>query len=447
MFPGEYKYRDKYLYIIHKIMQDRVYNNHKDYESYVPLKTEILRNVVGGYHLKRIMGNMISTGIIEIDGQYIPGKKSIGYRLSDAFRGKGIKEAELLDKRINTRTRLFRAKQAKELPKEIEYQALKTWLDKIEIDFDDAVEFIKADYLRERKKVIIKLKRLKLEFSTIPALQTFNCFKYLIQVEEINNELLTIRDKFDCALISIKNLHHKEHFMITDKAAGRVHTNITNLKSEIRQFLRVGGKKLFNIDIRNSQPFLFNILIKYYFSIGQKRTFSSIFSCFSTFSKTNNDKLNILPYDAGFDDLRLYQELTSGGKFYEYLMDKMGLTGMQRQSFKKSFFGKVFFSKNNKNYVYHEKKIFKQHFPHVYEAIHNFKKKAHRDLPIALQKAEVNIMINTIVRRIATERPDVFLTTIHDSIMTTEDNIEYVKTVILDEFERNFKMKPSLKVE
>jgi hypothetical protein len=390
---------------------------------------------------------MISTGIIEKDRQYIPGVKAIGYRLAVAFRGMGIKETELLDKRINTKTRLYKAEQLKKLPKGIEYQTLKKWLDKIEIDSESALAFIKTEYLNDRKIAVKKLRKLKIEYSPIPAMQTFNWIKYIAQVAEINNELLTIRDKFDCALMSIKNLQTKEHFIAVDKAAGRVHTNITNLKSEIRQFLRVGGKKLFNIDIRNSQPFLFNILIKLYFSSRQNGAFSIKSSYFSTFSKTNNYKSNILPYDAGFDDLRLYQELTSAGNFYEYLMDKMGLEGMKRQSFKKSFFGKVFFSRNNEKYVYHEKKIFKQHFPNVYEAIYNFKKKAHRDLPIALQKAEVNIMINIIVKRIATERPDVFLTTIHDSIMTTEDNIEYVKTVILDEFERNFNMKPSLKVE
>jgi hypothetical protein len=158
-------------------------------------------------------------------------------------------------------------------------------------------------------------------------------------------------------------------------------------------------------------------------------------------------KSNFPPYDAVFEDLILYENLTSSGKFYEYLMEKSEIDSSERKKFKKDFFGKVFFSRNNDNYEYTEKKIFKKHFPNVYKAIYYYKEKEHRDLPIALQKAEVYIIINTIVRRIATDNPEIFITTIHDSIMTTEDNIEYVKKVMLEEFENKYNLKPTLKVE
>ncbi len=42
---------------------------------------------------------------------------------------------------------------------------------------------------------------------------------------------------------------------------------------------------------------------------------------------------------------------------------------------------------------------------------------------------------------------DIFITTIHDSIMTTEDNTEYISNIILNEFEKNFNLKPSIKID
>ena len=75
------------------------------------------------------------------------------------------------------------------------------------------------------------------------------------------------------------------------------------------------------------------------------------------------------------------------------------------------------------------------------------KKEDYRKLAINLQRAEADLMINKVCKRISIERPEIFITTIHDSILTTEENKSYICNVILNEFERNFNLKPSLKIE
>ncbi|MBK9333950.1 MAG: hypothetical protein IPM96_16465 [Ignavibacteria bacterium] len=126
-------------------------------------------------------------------------------------------------------------------------------------------------------------------------------------------------------------------------------------------------------------------------------------------------------------------------------MKKAGIKNEDRQKFKKDFFGKVFFCNSNDKYVYKETKLFRELFPNVYKVILHYKKEDYKQLAINLQKTEANLMINKVCKRISEERPDIFVTTIHDSILTTSENKDYICNIILNEFEKNYNLKPSIK--
>ena len=59
---------------------------------------------------------------------------------------------------------------------------------------------------------------------------------------------------------SIVSIVCKDFFMTRDKTAGRLHSNLTNLTSNLFPALSFKGKKLVGYDIANSQPILFTAL-------------------------------------------------------------------------------------------------------------------------------------------------------------------------------------------
>lgn len=87
--------------------------------------------------------------------------------------------------------------------------------------------------------------------------------------------------------MSVDYINTKTFFFKVDAIAGRVHTNITNLSRDLRCFLNYEGKQLINIDISNSQPFLFNILIQEFFKTNQPN--SSISFNYNNINKYHNN--------------------------------------------------------------------------------------------------------------------------------------------------------------
>ena len=68
---------DKFYYLIHLIYEQRIL--YKNPEEYIPLKAKYLRMVIRDYNYYRDI--LIEKNIIECDGRYIKGKKSLGYKL------------------------------------------------------------------------------------------------------------------------------------------------------------------------------------------------------------------------------------------------------------------------------------------------------------------------------------------------------------------------------
>lgn len=237
----------------------------------------------------------------------------------------------------------------------------------------------------------------------------------------INNAALEI-EQFNSWNCSIDMIHYKDWFFTVDRTAGRIHNNITNLPKDFRQFLRIKDKKLVEVDISNSQPLLLNILISRYL-----------------FRYTEYSG-NILPYVPQNSDLRLYKELTEQGKFYEYMMDKLSIIE-DRSTFKVRIFREVFYGRENES---EEWKQFMKIFPTVAEVVSYYKKVNYKVLAIELQRIEADIMINSVVQKLAEQK--IYSLTIHDSILTTHDRLGEVEEIIVNEFMR-YKLRPTLKIK
>jgi hypothetical protein len=86
-------------------------------------------------------------------------------------------------------------------------------------------------------------------------------------------------------------------------------------------------------------------------------------------------------------------------------------------------------------------------FPEVTKVFERLKQKNHVTLSHILQRLESTIMIEFVSRRIASDKPDLPFFTIHDSIATFQEEVEYVKRVIEEEFNSLLGIKVEVGIE
>jgi len=192
-----------------------------------------------------------------------------------------------------------------------------------------------------------------------------------------------------------------------DPFSRRFHNNATALKRELRQFLRVDDEPLVEIDIKAAQPLFLGLVARQKGILGADQF------------------LKVCEAD-------LYQYLANKG-------------GWSREHVKEQLMQRALFSSNKspsqKTAV---KRRFDQEFPDMARFFREAKygrptkknPKPHNKLARMAQKAEVNFVIFTVCERIRRERPECWLTTIHDSVLCRPGDGEYVRNVMLEEFRK-----------
>ena len=202
----------------------------------------------------------------------------------------------------------------------------------------------------------------------------------------------------------------------------RVYTFLTNLATHLRPFLyhvRHEDEVLVNLDIRNSQPFLLNVLLNRRYE-GQE-----------------------LP-----KDVRRYMRLTASGTFYELVARCHGRRAdsyRERREFKSKFFGSVFFCKIVHTEGSRLGQWFMKHFPNVYQLIADNKRKAYQNLSIEMQHIEAGLVVDVVTT--ALHERKIWCASIHDSIVCRPGDQEAVQLILADAFERAAGIKPSIKPE
>jgi hypothetical protein len=93
------------------------------------------------------------------------------------------------------------------------------------------------------------------------------------------------------------------------------------------------------------------------------------------------------------------------------------------------------------------KRLFKKIFPSVSKVLEDYKYGDNRFLAILLQQIESTLILKHIVPRIASERPDLPIFTIHDSVVTLAGDEGYVEQVMREEIMRLTGLKPKFGIE
>lgn len=354
------------IHIIHELLVKYYFSNNIDIKF--NLSSLILRKKYGQYY-NYYIEYLCSNGFMSLVSKYYVGKKTNSYKLStkyiyDVIRYKNYDS--FLIKKNNNRyeTTITESGQSIILPTIRE--KLIDSLKKIKIDYDGAIDFIK------------KMK----------------------DNDEIDES------KYQRNLISIDNIH-SQHIYFNFDDYGRFHTNFTILKKEIRnEFLSINNEMITEVDIKNSQPLFFAVIL--------------------------NKELSHIN-----GDTKKYFDLVKNGLLYD---DIIANSCLKTRSEAKELIYKVLFG-NNLKANKKVNRIFKTLYPSVYEYILEFKesRKNYKELSHELQKMESEFVFNQIIKEIYETFPDIVLFTVHDSIIFPKSYQEKVEVIFNKHFEKLIK--------
>lgn len=407
--------RDKLLYILHLIyfLPSR---KKKDYElsnGYTNINKSILGKTIKNY--REYIGYLKSVGIIEESRQYVVGLESRGLRFTERYRKPivpvKITDWTLIKNLFYLRNTHYNSDKTKEL------RFLEKWFDGVEVDFEGAMQYLKEEYDKDVRSGDVLFPDIRLNARIFP----------------------------------IQQLHRKNKLFFADNTAGRLHTYLTQLKSELRKYVKYKGKVLFSIDLCNSQPYLLQSLLDKDLFI-QNEMEKRIAGASSL--NRNLNVLGIIEKLSHKDDVKKFREIVSNGNFYEefaaILLENGDLQDVSEDDMRdivKEITFSTIFSKNNAIRYNDAIRLFKKNFPNVYEIISEIKRNYHPTLAVILQNLEADLFLNKCCKIISENRPDIPLFTLHDSIITTEENIEYVESIILQVLTESIGVKPKLKIE
>ena len=412
--PPSFNYKVDHFYFIIEYLAKGMEQGDLDQNlGFINTSSVKLQRRIRNY--KQYLDHMLEYRFIRTDMEYIPGVKSKGYLIS----GKNITDAVInlipIKYSVPKKNRVKENKEriAKNKATEKKYPHLTKWFN---------------------EKLRIDARSANLKLNELYPVQTGG----IRGTKKGNASRHTKRVK---SLYSINRLEHHNYYYNVDDFGGRFHSNLTNIKKELRNYITYDGKRLVNIDIKCSQPFFSTLLFNpaFYeekseiFSIWDIHTLCPLLfgkSCKSEFASFVIMLGKTLQY-TDKEGVKEFAEMVNSEDFYKRIFTKIYPDKTFDRPNAKLMILVYFFSKNRS-----KAKIrmdFKNALPEVHDLYASIKKKNHRALSHILQRIESEIMIQRVVKRISIEKPELPIFTIHDSVATVQGNEHYVSEIIAEE--------------
>lgn len=406
--------KDNLIYILGLITELPARCEHFDYKyGFVSLNATILKKKVWNY--KQYLDYAVSTGILKSDNWYIKGTKSKGYKFTDKYLDKN-KEVPILKYSLIKKEYQEKEIEAKILEK---YYYLTKWFNEdLTIDYSGALDFLE---------------------STMTGSE--NVYKYNYNLSRIDK------------------ISSTEYYTSVDGNIQRFHSTLTSLHGDLRKFIKYADEELVSLDITNSQPYLSTALFNPLFYNNQPNNLLLLslysinhHSVLSPISLSSSPMLQEILQQSNNDDIKKYVDLVTSGSLYEFLARvfkrEIGDEFKNRKQLKGVIFTVLFTSNHFIGQPEAKpKRIFRKYFPTVYKIFSLIKRGDKTNLPRLLQRMESYIVLDRICKRISLERPNLPIFTIHDSVITTKGNEDYVKGIMLEELRNCIGYEPKLKIE
>lgn len=419
--PPDFEYdRDKFVYILHLISsipsrKNGILDNNA---GYTPVNKSLLQRRIHNY--SQYIDYLAEKGVIEVDKQFIPDKKSGGLKFSKEYIS--VLVPVEITKWTLIKSILYLNQNKNNLLTE-GLTFLKRWFEdgKLTVNFEGAKEELN---------------------------------KLAIEEEELG--LPNIQERFNSRLVPLLELMSDYTVFGVDNTGYRLHTSITRLKKELRKNIKYNNKTLVSIDIVNSQPFLTLPL----FDLEKIQTndiLSKIKSpVYFPNSEMSDKLLKTIEMVKDEEDVKIFIDCVWSGNFYEKfgevlqkeeILPDESLQGL-RKKVKEITFESIY--SPNTSIAYSScVKIFKSTFPNVYKIFELIKtgRGNHPAFSIMLQRLESELILEKACKIINRINPEIPLFTIHDSIATTEEHTTFVENIMTKVFTKYIGKSPKFKLE
>jgi len=201
----------------------------------VPINAEKLSSRIRDY--KKYLDYLLASGVFVTNGSYVVGERCKGFKYSDLYDNSEPADVEIENPiPYITREQIM-------LQRRHEYDAkyLYYWYNsgKLQIDYPAAVKCAK-DMKEERFR------------------QGYKSWSYNVKTRKRKYP----KDQYHAALINIGAIAANDYNAHKDDKVHRLHSRLTSLQKELRNFITYDGLQLVSIDVKNSQPYLANVLFR-----------------------------------------------------------------------------------------------------------------------------------------------------------------------------------------
>jgi len=228
-------HKDKLISIISLI--------HEKYETlskirkemeFAPIRSTIFQNNIAHDYTK-YLDYLEEMGIIERNRCYQAGEYSMGYRLAETYRETKIKSDpdEITYLPLIKKVRQEAYKKSTTI-----YPFMDKWFNNnLQIDVERALELTEMNYEYE-------LEHPRYE-------ETYSGLK-----------MKNPRNSYNSTVMNIHKIAERQYKLSVDQTVFRYHSNLTNLKENIRTCITYNNQPLVEIDIKNSQPYFSTALFR-----------------------------------------------------------------------------------------------------------------------------------------------------------------------------------------
>ena len=521
--------KDKLAYFIGLVSYGYAFHpDGVDKNNYVRLSSTLMRNVDKGY--RNYLGYLIENKVIERSESYsIMKGESYGYRYGEMYASGSLKKYEYSSAGSLASEESSNNKGGGEMPlpyycssktRGEDTSVMSEWIENMPAPWDidyttDAMNKVKNEEIlasdaradesvRQYPYLAYWYSTGKLEINADAAL---DCAKRIKQRKldlgrenwDDNKNALGADGKYKkknpviqyaAAQYQIEYLRSKNYNAKISDSNHRLHSVLTNMQKEYRNFVTYDGRRLVNIDIHNSQPYLLCALLSAEFWQRDSGANINLYDlpqdiirrlteipAGATARETIPEMATsiINGNSAAIAEFEKYKAAVGGGLFYESIAEEANSHFHEEigQSFErkdaKILMMYLLFSSNrgmhgkdNKpDFIDKMKKLFAEKlYPNVAAMLktvkHNYKitvettknAKQHNRLAILLQSLEARIILHRCCKRIWEEGAHkIPIFTIHDSIVTTESNKDFVRGVMESELMKAIGVKPSISIE
>lgn len=422
--------RDGMVYFLSLLTVDNYYHQPNN-DGYRSINDKILSSIIGkGEKESRtsmIKNILLDNGVIE-KRSYRKGHYSTGFRLTPKYNTGIYTEVKLSD-RIKKKITQHQTKKGQS--KNIDITHLTNQFQKHIIN----VDLIGAEmFLKNLGSDVWKLIKNERKMADESRESLFNYIGKSINVlKDINNKNF----KF-----SYSDNNH------------RFNSNITSLPKILRPFLKINGESIGEVDLSSSQPFILSTILNKSFFENEnagynlttiypelKNDFVNLRQMIpSNQSGNKNYIMGVYLNDTNYRSLQSFINFDFKNDFYDDVLTEGKQLFPKLIETKKGFENGREYIKSNmlkflfdRNEMYRDSnpvvELIKKTKPGLTEYIERFNQHyTGSTLSILLQRSESYIMLENVCRKLEREFPEVPYFTIHDSIITTKDELNLVKS-------------------